>query len=89
MRVTVRETIGKIQGMQDAMTSRSLLTDNAAILLYKPCKQNVVVLQFEISALSVLFEYLCYGSTAIKICYSFGDGIDYKRQSMTCIDVIL
>ena len=43
---------------------------NSAITLYKSCRTNVFFFQFEIImsqlhvALSALFEYLCYGSTA-------------------------
>ena len=39
-------------------------------------------------ALSDSFEYLCYGSTAIKnIFYSYSAGIDFCRQNLTSTDV--
>ena len=31
--------------------------------------------------LSNSFEYLCYGSMAIKIMYSYSAGIDFSRQT--------
>ena len=38
-------------------------------------------------ALSASFEYVCYGSTAIIICFSyFGAGIDYVRHILTSKD---
>ena len=36
-------------------------------------------------ALSALFEYLCYGSTAIINVSLFRTGIDFRRQNMTSL----
>ena len=39
-------------------------------------------------ALSDSFEYLCYGSTAIRIFfYSYSAKIDFSRQNLTSTDV--
>ena len=40
------------------------------------------------SGLSDLFEYLCYGSTAIRNnFYLYSTGIDFSRQNLTSTDV--
>ena len=40
------------------------------------------------SGLSDLFEYLCYGSTAIRNTFhSYSTGIDFSRQNLTSTDV--
>ena len=39
-------------------------------------------------ALADSFEYLCYGSTAIRYCfYSYSAGIDFSRQNVMSTDV--